>query len=110
MYHVVQELGAFSLTDHDWLNLCPEKTRPSKGYFACQWFDNVDMYRGLTVGFLFLLYSVVEYLSLFHLLFISRFVFTRRCCIDKLRIFHADPNIYLSCSTSEIRVRLVQWN
>ena len=48
---------------------------------------------GLTVGFLLLQYSVVytvESLSLFCLLFISRFVCTWRVYIDKLGIFHAN--------------------
>ena len=43
---------------------------------------------------LFLLrYSVlfaVESLSLLYLLFISLFICSRRCCIDKLGVFHAN--------------------
>ena len=49
--------------------------------------------QGLSVGFHLLLYSVlftVESLSLLYLLFISRFVCSGRCCIDKLGVFHAN--------------------
>ena len=48
---------------------------------------------GLPVGFLLLNYSVlftVESLSLLCLLFISWFICSRRWCIDKLGIFHAN--------------------
>ena len=34
IYHVVQELWAFSLTDHDWLDRCSAKPRPWK-MFLC---------------------------------------------------------------------------
>ena len=64
--------------------------------------------RGLPVGFLLLRYSVlftVESLSLLYLFFISWFICSRRWCVDKLGVFHA--NIYVSWFTSELRVRLV---
>ena len=46
----------------------------------------------------------------FFLLFISWFVFTNRWYSDKLWNFHVNQTIYLSWSTSEIRVRLVPSN
>ena len=48
---------------------------------------------GLPVKFLLLPYSVlftVESLSLLYLLFISRFICSRRCCIEKLGVFPAN--------------------
>ena len=42
MYHVVQELLAFSLTDHDQLDLCSAKPCHR---FAYQYLDNVKMYK-----------------------------------------------------------------
>ena len=48
---------------------------------------------GLPVGFLVLRYSVlftVESLSLLYLLFISGFICSRRSCIGKLGVFHAN--------------------
>ena len=66
-------------------------------------------HRGLAVGFHLLRYSVVptvESLSLFYLLFISWLVCTRRWFMDKI----CEPNIYVSWSTSQLRVRLVTWN
>ena len=50
----------------------------------------------------------VEPLSLLYLLFISWFICSRRSCIDKLRFFSCKPNIYVSWSTSELRVRLAR--
>ena len=50
-------------------------------------------HRGLPVGFLLLWYSVlftVESLSLLYLLVISWFICSRRWCIDKLGVFHAN--------------------
>ena len=38
------------------------------------------------------------------------FICTRRCCIDKFRIFHAIQTSIICISTSEIRVRLVPSN
>ena len=49
--------------------------------------------QGLPVGFLLLRYSVlftVESFSLLYLLFISWFICSRRWCIDKLGVFHAN--------------------
>ena len=48
---------------------------------------------GLPVGFLLLWYSVlftVESISLLYLLLISWFICSRRWCIDKLGVFHAN--------------------
>ena len=53
----------------------------------------VWVYRGLPVGFLLFWYSVlftVESLSLLYLLLISWFICSRRWCIDKLGVFHAN--------------------
>ena len=63
--------------------------------------------------FILLRYSVlftVESLSLLYLLVISWFICFRRWCIALLGVFHAKPNIYVSWSTSELRVRLAQLN
>ena len=68
---------------------------------------------GLHVGFLLLRYSVlctVESLSLLCLLFISWFICSRRWCMDKVGGLSCKPNIYVSWSTSELRMRLVPWN
>ena len=46
-----------------------------------------------------------ESLLLLYLLFISWFISSRRWCIDNLGVF-----IYVSWSTSELRVRLAPWN
>ena len=57
-------------------------------FFGCCW-----AHRGLLVGFLLLRYSVlftVESLSLLYLLFISLILCSRRWCIDKLCVFHAN--------------------
>ena len=58
--------------------------------------------RGLPVGFLLLRYSVlftVESLSLLYLLIISWFICSRRWCIDKLGVYHANQTsvIWLLC-------------
>ena len=53
----------------------------------------IGVYRGLPVGFLLLWYSVlltVVALSLLYLLFKSWFICSRRWCIDKLGVFHAN--------------------
>ena len=49
-------------------------------------------------------------LSLLYLLVISWFICFRRWCIDKLGVFHANQYIYVSWSTSELRVRLAPLN
>ena len=49
--------------------------------------------QGIPVGFLLLWYSVlftVESLSLLYLLFTTYFLCSKRCCIDKLGVFHAN--------------------
>ena len=46
----------------------------------------------------------------FGFLVISWFICFRRWCIDKLGVFHANINIYVSWSTSELRVRLAPLN
>ena len=56
-------------------------------------FGCCQAHRGLPSGFLLLRYSVlftVESLSLLYLLFISWFMCSRRWCIDKLGVFHAN--------------------
>ena len=56
-------------------------------------FGCCQAHRSLPVGFLLLQYSVlcaVESLSLLYLLFISWFICSRRWCIDKLGVFHAN--------------------
>ena len=62
--------------------------------FGCLW-----VHRVLPVGFLLLWYSVlftVESLSLLYLLFISWFICSRRWCINKLGVFHANQiSMYL---------------
>ena len=68
--------------------------------------------RGLPVGFFLLWCSVlfaVESLSLLYHLFISWFICSKRWSIDKLEVFHANQ-IYISWSTSDLRVRLALWN
>ena len=75
-------------------------------------FGCCQAHQGLPVGFLLLRYSVlctVESLSLLHLLFIYWFICSRRWCMDKLGVFHANQ-IYVSWSTSKLRVRLALWN
>ena len=55
-------------------------------------------HQGLPVGFLLLWYSVlctVESLSLLYLLFISWFICSRRWCMDKWGVFHANQNLCL---------------
>ena len=42
--------------------------------------------------------------------FKSWFICSRRWCIDKLGVFLANKKIYVSWSTSELRVRLAPWN
>ena len=69
-------------------------------------------HRGLDVGFLLLRYSVlctVESLSLLYRLFISWFICSRRWCME-VRGLLCKPNICVSWSTSELRVKLVPWN
>ena len=59
-------------------------------------------------GFLLLWNSVlctVESLSLLYLLFRSWFICSRRWCMDKLGVFHAKPNIYMSWSTVKLALR-----
>ena len=71
------------------------------------WWDGPGL-----IGFFLLQYSVlftVESLCLLYLLFISWFICSRRWCIDKLGVFHANQ-ITMSSSTSEFRVRLAPWN
>ena len=56
-------------------------------------FGCCQAHRGLPVGFFLLRYSVlstVDSLSLLYLLFISWFICSRRWCIDKLGVFHAN--------------------
>ena len=56
-------------------------------------FGCCQAHQGLPVGFLLLRYSVlftVESLSLPYLLYISWFICSRRWCIDKLGVFHAN--------------------
>ena len=56
-------------------------------------FGCCQAHRGLPVGFLLLQYSVlctVESLSLPYLLFIYWFICSRRWCMDKLGVFHAN--------------------
>ena len=53
-------------------------------------------------------FFTVESLSLLHLLVLSWFICSGRWCIDTLLVFHA--NIYVSWSTSELRVRLAPLN
>ena len=68
---------------------------------------------GLPVGFLysfFVLLFTVESFSMFYLLFISWITCFRRWCIDKLGVFYAKPNIYVSWSTSELLVILAPLN
>ena len=51
---------------------------------------------GIPVGFLLLRYSVlctVEFLSLLYLLFISCFLCSRRLCMDKLGVIHANKTV-----------------
>ena len=63
-------------------------------------FGCCQAHQGLPVGFPLLWYSVlftVEYLSSLYLLFIFWFICSRRRC---------KPNIYVSWSTSDLRVRL----
>ena len=75
-------------------------------------FGCCQAHQGLPVGFLLLWYSVlctVESLCLLYLLFISWFICSRRWRMDKLWVFHANQ-IYVSWSTSELRVRLALWN
>ena len=75
------------------------------GCFGC-----CQVHRGLPVGFLLLWYSVsftVESFSLLYLLVISWLICSRRWCIDKLGVFHANQ-ISMSWSTSELRVRLAR--
>ena len=67
----------------------------------------------LPVGFILLQYSVlcpVGSLSLLCLLFISCFKCFFGWCIDTLGVFYAKPNIYVSQSTSELRVGCAPWN
>ena len=76
-------------------------------------FGCCQSHRGLPVGFFLLRYSVfctVESLSLLYLLFISWFICFWRWCIDKLGSLSYKSNIYVSWSTSELRVRLAPWN
>ena len=71
-------------------------------YFGC-----CQAHQGLPVGFLLLPYSVlftVESLSLLYLLFISWFICSRRWCIDKLGVFHANQTSM--CLDPHLRVRL----
>ena len=75
-------------------------------YFGC-----LSGPRGLPLRVLLLRSSVlftVESLSLLYLLIISWFICSRRWCIDKLGVFLCKSNIYVSWSTSELRVRLVR--
>ena len=61
-------------------------------------------------GFFLLWYSVlctIESLSLLYLLFISWFICSRRWCMDKLGSI-MQTNIYVSWSTSELRVRFAR--
>ena len=52
-----------------------------------------------------------ESLSLIYLLVVSWFIYSRRWCIDKLEVFHANQiSICLDWSTSDLRVRLAPWN
>ena len=61
--------------------------------------------RDLHVGFLMLRYSVlftVESLSLLYLIFISWFIFSKRWCIDKLGVYHANQtSIFLDPHLNE---------
>ena len=59
-------------------------------------FGCCQAHQSLPVGFLLLWYSVlctVESLYLLYLLFISWFICSRRWCMDKLGIFHANQNL-----------------
>ena len=59
-------------------------------------FGCCQAHQGLPVEFLLLRYSVlctVESLSLLYLLFISWFICSRRWCMDKLGVFHANQNL-----------------
>ena len=56
-------------------------------------FGCCQAHQGLPVGFLLLPYSVlctVESLSLLYLVFIAWFICSRRWCMDKFRVFHAN--------------------
>ena len=56
-------------------------------------FGCCQAHRGLPIGFILLRYSLsfkVDSLSLLYLLFISWFICSRRWCIDKLGVFHAN--------------------
>ena len=44
IYHVVQELWAFSLTYHRRPDWCSAESRSHKECFACQWLDDFDMH------------------------------------------------------------------
>ena len=70
------------------------------------WLAVCRAHRGLPVGFLLLRYSVlftVESLSLLYLLVTSWFI-----CFRRFRGLSCKPNIYVSWSTSELRVRLAR--
>ena len=63
----------------------------------------------ITIYFRFSMTFVSPY-PCFISLFISWFVCSRRWCIDNLGVFHANQNIYVYWSTSELRVRLAPWS
>ena len=40
-----------NLAEHNWSDLCPAKPCPlTKGWYACQWLDTVDMHMYATFG------------------------------------------------------------
>ena len=74
-------------------------------------FGCCQAHQGLPVGFLLLPYSVlctVESLSLLYLVFIAWFICSRRWCMDKLRVFHANQTSMCLDPHLNQRVRLAR--
>ena len=72
-------------------------------------FGCCQAHRGLPVCFLFRLVSSMYCWVLIYVLFHFWFLCSR-WYMDKLGVFHAKQNIYVSWSPSELRVRLAPWN